>query len=190
MHLKTLIAAAALAFAPLAAQAVTIDVDGSAAASGDTFAFAPFQVTEIEISSDADANPGTLIFNFDVTSGIKDLMVTASLNTDPLNPATLGQGFIDAAFEIRTGIDGDMDGLLDTLTGPLVQPDVSFGSPLMFANLIPAGDSFQVVARFAEIVGNGQNFDLRITAVPLPAPLALLLAGVAGLGLIARRKAA
>ncbi|MEM7668685.1 MAG: hypothetical protein AAF317_05970 [Pseudomonadota bacterium] len=189
MSLKNIMLSLALIAAPVAAQAVSIQVDNVAASSGDSFALAPFQVSQIEIFGNDSDGAGEIVINYTATSGLRDLMVTASLNENPLDQLTLGSGFIDAEFEIRTGADGNNDGLLDIVTGPAVQPAVSSGTPLFHLGVIPVGTDFQIVARFSDVVGDSQNYDLRISAVPLPAPLALLLAGIGGLGLMARRRA-
>lgn len=49
--------------------------------------------------------------------------------------------------------------------------------------------SFNTVEAFADAQGGTLTFDLELTQVPVPAPLALLVAGLAGLGFVARRKA-
>ena len=189
MELRKLALAAALVALPFTANAVSVTtkVDGALAGPGPII-LAPFMTATIEMDGNDADGADQIITNFVANPGLKDLTVTASLNENPL---VSGNGFLGAEFEIRTGLDGDLDGLLDTLTGPAVQPNVSGGEELTFASVIAAGSPFQIIARFTDVVGNGQNFDLRVQAVPLPAPLVLLLAGIGGLGLVSRsRKAA
>ncbi|MGF1501193.1 MAG: VPLPA-CTERM sorting domain-containing protein [Paracoccaceae bacterium] len=49
--------------------------------------------------------------------------------------------------------------------------------------------SFNTAGTRADAAGSTVTFDIEVAHVPLPAPLALLVAGLAGLGFVARRKA-
>ncbi|WP_340108883.1 VPLPA-CTERM sorting domain-containing protein [Pikeienuella sp. HZG-20] len=80
----------------------------------------------------------------------------------------------------------DANGVQVASTG-LLLTNITTGNPLLFG--ASAGSYFLVVdGSQGPFKGNAALYDLTISAVPLPAALPLLLAGLAGLAFISRRR--
>ena len=152
----------------------------------------------VKVTNDTASSPGSRFsaFSFSLDPNVTSLVVSNPANaafTDDLNglnwakkggfvPGFMGREFcVGTATNCQAANAGVADGLIDRLALRL-----TFGSSVSAFNIT------DFAGRFAAI--GTQDFSLGVagttTAVPLPASLSLLLAGLAGLGLIGRMRRA
>lgn len=194
MKLKALFAACALAVMGSAGHAVTIN-DGDVACEGSNLRPGlSCSQTIAEIGQD----PGDL--TIDIAASVQSAFIEGAVRGD----GTLG--FADRAtitgsgayiFTVKiftplfdgTSFDADLalDGVVGTLSVGAGVPDVLELTKTV--NLAGGPVIFDLNAETGISNGSAAYYQVAIAAVPLPASVLLLLAGLSGLGVVARRRA-
>jgi len=109
--------------------------------------------------------------------------------------ASAGVGIADLTFTVRDNTNGDTilsqvtltDDVLGTITGLAGKALPGFASGFNFIGNWPAPIDLTVTVT-GTVLSNGGSYDLAIAAVPLPAPLLLLVSALFGLGFLGRRR--
>ena len=176
MNFKRIVGAAALAavlpfFAPAAQAAAVVDPSSTLVAD----AVELFNIGDIEtVEINGNAADGGGMFSFGLLAGTNLLAV----ETNSLNPAT---GFAGAQVTITTG-----QGNTGTNLGSISGLDLLMGNALVVG--MNAGQTYWLNAIWSDVTRDSSNFDLRIEAVPVPASLLLIGAGLLGLGALRRKE--
>ncbi|MFK7764842.1 MAG: VPLPA-CTERM sorting domain-containing protein [Roseobacter sp.] len=104
-------------------------------------------------------------------------VITFELVSGPAVSFTGFSAIDDGTFTFATSLDGDL--------GSLSLAENVTGSTTFASSFLDAGDSFSITYS-----GSGAVDFLTVEAIPLPATLPLLLAGVGGIGYMSRRRKA
>lgn len=135
-------------------------------------------VFQAEIDGNNADGGGSFAFAFTATQNLTGVE-TNSLNQNPQLPP--GNGFAGATAEWNSQADGGGTTFASLTTAELVS-----GAALITSFL--AGQTKYLIVSWADVVGNGQNFDIRVSAVPLPPALLLFVSALIGLAWLRRRK--
>lgn len=166
--------AAAVALMPVAGSAaITISTSGTSAAPVENgiVSMSLNDVFAIEIEGSASDGAGSAAFGFQATSQL------VAIETDSLNPNT---GFAGATVEWNSQADG-----LGAVFGI-----VNAGAGATLITTFGINDTKWLIARWTDVTSNLSNFDLRVSAVPVPAAGLMLVTALGGAAALRRRKKA
>lgn len=181
MKLKTFACAAALAFAAHGAladdQSLTVDL---APLDADTFT-ASFSVTHLESGLFVDS----IVFRLPPALG--------SVTGNGAVSFTSVSGPVELVLATVASANGDLIAATDSFANIAIPSMLSFMNgmlPITLTVLGFAGDAFADPSPLTTIYRGSITVDVPVAAIPEPETYALMLAGLAGLGCVARRRKA